>query len=305
MTPLSDRNCGEGEEDLKEMCSLLWPAATNAFTHNDAVVSELTDSVDDLGMLLLSTSELPHTTVYKTATRFPVIDEEDSDFDAVSGRFPHYSSTPNVIESTSQTSCSSSSSGVSLQASESSTTSAVPMDELASISSASASRPSTTSDLQLHDLNNIDVLRKGNRGNDRRNHLKRWSTVSITSTGTLVPADAVSCDCTSLAWSTFRPNSSAARRRRDIRQRNKSNGECYERANGPKAKSASEQCTPFIASTSQSASASTSDIPPLPKCWKERRRRTWGVFIGSMVRKIFEVPQAKLTGMRTESVQKV
>lgn len=45
---------------------------------------------------------------------------------------------------------------------------------------------------------------------------RRWSTMSVTSSGTMLPADAASCDCTSLALAALRSSSAAARKRRRL-----------------------------------------------------------------------------------------
>ncbi|KAH7728785.1 EF hand family protein [Aphelenchoides avenae] len=102
----------------------------------------------------------------------------------------------------------------------------------------------------------------------------------------MVPADAVNCDCTSLAWATLRPNSAAARRRRQLRQRTKQDDDCYK-------KPTKEISSPDSVDSGVASTMGDIGIPPSGKSWKRRRRRTLGVFLGNMMRKMFDIPRDK------------
>jgi hypothetical protein len=117
--------------------------------------------------------------------------------------------------------------------------------------------------------------------------LRRWSAMSITSTGT-IPPDAVNCDCTSLAWAALR--SSGARRRRlqqkqDESYRKTSNNANFSTDSGLGSSSGSED------STSQAGNLTPmANKPPLVR---KRRKRSMS-FLGLM-RRIFDGDKTKKT----------
>lgn len=293
-------------DDADAACAAVWPTSSQRLSSDsdldDPIVSDLTDSVDDLGGLLASTRPFKCTS-FNSTHRFPVIDE-DIDNDEPIGGFANVSTNASANDSNSQTSCSSTSSGVSSQGS-STTCSSVIATEFWSLPVSDTGRtppafggPSTSNFLLPH-----DSLLRAKRRSSVQDPIKRWSAVSITSTGTMVPADAVNCDCTSLAWATLRPNSAAARRRRQLRQRTKQDDDCYKKPT--KEISSPDSADSGVASFSTSTRSNSMNshmetstmgdigIPPSGKTWKRRRRRTLGVFLGNMMRKMFDIPRDK------------
>jgi hypothetical protein len=113
--------------------------------------------------------------------------------------------------------------------------------------------------------------------------LRRWSAMSITSTGT-IPPDAVNCDCTSLAWAALR--SSTARRRRLQQQKPKAD-ESYRKisANG----NFSTDSGLGSSSGSEDSNSQTGNLTPMankPPLVRKRRKRS--ISLLNLMRRMFD-----------------
>lgn len=114
--------------------------------------------------------------------------------------------------------------------------------------------------------------------------LRRWSAMSITSTGT-IPQDAVNCDCTSLAWAALR--SSTARRRRLQHQQKQKQDESYRKisANG----NFSTDSGLGSSSGSEDSNSQAGNLTPLankPPLVRKRRKRSLSLL--GLMRRVFD-----------------
>lgn len=119
--------------------------------------------------------------------------------------------------------------------------------------------------------------------------IRRWSAMSITSTGT-IPPDAVNCDCTSLAWAALR--SSTARRRR-LQQQKQKHDESYRKISGTNGNFSTDSGLGSSSGSEDSHSQTDNLTPMANKPPLVRKRRKKSISLLGLVRKMFDGDRRK------------
>ncbi|KAE9550735.1 hypothetical protein FO519_006057 [Halicephalobus sp. NKZ332] len=170
----------------------------------DPIVSELTDSVDDLGRLLSSTANIEWE---PPQNRFPLVVEAEEE---------------NVVESESNMKVESEKEeeGIVYYSSRASTSSS---EDSSGVGSAVGTPTSLSADEFCWNSNNGQLaLLREKKKNMIVNDIRRWSTVSANSVQR--PPDATNCDCTAIAFATLR-GSKTRRKLKALREQE----ECYQK----------------------------------------------------------------------------
>uniref|UniRef100_A0A7E5A0H1 EF-hand domain-containing protein n=1 Tax=Panagrellus redivivus TaxID=6233 RepID=A0A7E5A0H1_PANRE len=295
------------------------PSPPPEIDNDPVVVSDLTDSVDDLGRLLSSTAHVEHWA--PPTNRFPlVVASDDEDGQCGSGIEHDDDNDAKDVYYSSQASTSSADESSGLESVAGTPTSLASADEFCWNSGNSA-------DVVAPERPPIVVLREKKATSPLKTQptppldLRRWSTVS-----TQRPQDAANCDCTSIAFSTLR----GSKKRRQLKaaadddtyrkasssatdppdspdsgvdsSSNTSTTSCDSNSRTPRRPTSTTSATsllpksPSKRSSSASvtrATAATSNNVSAPMQGRRRSKSALSVFFDSFMYKMFRVQRSK------------
>ena len=248
----------------------------------DPIVSELTDSVDDLGRLLSSTANIAWE---PPQNRFPLVVENDDE---------------NIAESESNMKIESEKEeeGIVYYSSRASTSSS---EDSSGVGSVVGTPTSLSVEEYCWNSGNSDgqlaVLRE-KKTSLVVNDLRRWSTMSVTSVQK--PSDATNCDCTAIAFATLR-GSKTRRRLKALKEQEESYQKVVKDSppDSPDSgiDSSSSSSEGKISLSSKKRNSATAILPKSPSKGSNRNGRkavsAISVFLDSFMYKMFRVQRTK------------